>query len=400
MKSLLFIIFILLILILLLSIDFHLGRKHHLKKISRHNHAFRYSDFHLYRDGTELFPDLFSSIKNAKNHIHILFYTVKADSISNEFLSLLKDKANEGVEVRLILDWLGSFKLKKKAVNKLKSAGVQFRYCQIPKLPFLFFSLQVRNHRKITIIDGNIGFMGGFNIGKDYIHANLKLSPWRDYHMKIEGEGIEDLQRAFLIDWLEASKINLLQNDVYFPKQKKGHSRHQTIPSKGKYLEEELAHIIRNSNSSLIIGTPYFIPSKQLTQELILALKRNVSVTFLLPNNADHLLVKEASFPPLRILLSKGAQVFQYTHGFFHGKVLVADDEICLIGSSNFDKRSIFLNHEINCSIYDPVFIRHMKEVIADDLQTSNEIFYEDIASPSPWQFIKERTALILSPFL
>ncbi|MFT8321721.1 MAG: cardiolipin synthase [Bacillus sp. (in: firmicutes)] len=400
MKPLFLIIVIIIALIVLFILDFYLGRKFQQKSMQRQNHSFRFTDFHIYKDGTELFPDLFSTIKRAKKHIHILFYTVKADSISNEFLNLLMDKAKEGVEVRLLLDRLGSFKVRKKTVKELKAAGVQFYFCQIPKFPFFFYSLQVRNHRKIAIIDGNIGFMGGFNIGKDYIHANLNLSPWRDYHMKMAGEGIEDLQREFLMDWLEASKINLLQNNLYFPNQKRGKSRHQTIPSHGKYLEEVLSDLIRNAKSSLIIGTPYFIPSKRLLNELLFALKRNVSITFLLPNNADHILVKEASFPDLRILLSHDARVFQYKHGFFHGKFILVDGEICFIGSSNFDKRSIFLNHEINCSIYDQDFINRMQEIVASDMDASNEIYYEDIAKRTFWQFIKEKLAQFISPLL
>ncbi|MGP7817015.1 phospholipase D-like domain-containing protein [Niallia sp. 01092] len=242
--------------------------------------------------------------------------------------------------------------------------------------------------------------MGGFNVGRDYIHANLKLSPWRDYHLKLTGEGVEDLQREFLIDWLEASKINLLQNDDYFPKQKKGKSRHQTIPSQGKYLEEVLSQLIRHAKSSLIIGTPYFIPSKKIMNELMFALKRNVSITLLLPKNSDHILVKEASYPFLRILLSENARAFQFKHGFFHGKCILVDEEICFIGSSNFDKRSIFLNHEINCSIYDPLFIQRMNEILTNDMKESNEIFYEDIARRTIWGWIKEKIAYIISPFL
>lgn len=400
MRTLLLIVIAIAALLFFLYIDFHLGRKHQFKLINRRSHPFRYSDFAIYCNGTELFPELFSTLKQAKQHIHVLFYTVKTDSISQEFLSLLREKAREGVEVRLVLDWLGSLKIRKKIIKELQEAGLEFYFCHIPKLPFLFYSLQVRNHRKIAIVDGKIGFMGGFNIGKDYINANLKLSPWRDCHIKITGEGVDDLQREFLKDWLGASKINLLQNKVYFPTQPKGTCRHQLIPSKGKYLEEILSHLIRNARKSIIICTPYFIPTKPVMEELLFALDRNVKIMILLPNNADHILVKEASYSYLRKLLAKHATVFQYTHGFFHSKITIVDDEICFVGSSNFDKRSILLNHELNCSVYNKEFINEMKKQIQNDLKISNPLLLADIEKPTVWILIKEKIAHVFSSFL
>ncbi|CAM5378170.1 cardiolipin synthase [Niallia circulans] len=400
MKTFLIILSIIAILIFLLYLDFQLGKRAQQKKINRKNHPFRYSDFHIYSDGTELFPALFQAIEEAAEHVHILFYTIKTDSISNEFLNLLKTKAHEGVEVRLILDWLGSYKIRKKVREKLKKAGVQFAFCQLPIFPYLFYSLQVRNHRKIAIIDGKVGFMGGFNIGKDYIHANYKLSPWRDYHLKLIGEGVDDLQREFLMDWLKASKINLLQNRVYFPMQKRGESRHQIIPTQGVYLEEIVCHVIKNCKSSLLIATPYFIPSKQITKELLRALHRNISITILIPDKADHLLVKEASFPYLRTLIAHGASVYQYMNGFFHGKLINIDNEIIIIGSANFDRRSIFLNHELNCCIYDQGFIERMNKITTEDLQQAKELSLEGLDTITMRSKLKEWIASLFAPFL
>lgn len=400
MEIILIIIGIAVLLIFLLFMDFHFGERAQRKITTRKNHPFRYSDFELFIDGTELFPSLFEEIQNAKSHIHILFYTIKTDSISQEFLTLLKTKADDGVEVRLILDWLGSIKIRKKIRENLKESGVQFAYCQLPTLPYLFYSLQVRNHRKITIIDGKTGFMGGFNIGKDYIHANFKLSPWRDYHLKITGEGVEDLQREFLLDWRDASKVNLLQDSIYFPAQNKGNSRHQIIPTQGVYLEEIVCNLIKNCKTSLFIGTPYFIPSKRIMNELVSALQRNVEITILLPNKADHLLVKEASFRYLRVLLHKGANVYQYMNGFFHGKLIILDDDIAFLGSANFDKRSFFLNHELNCSIYDLDTLKLVKSTINQDLKLSDQLQATDLKHVSLWTFIKECIARPFSPFL
>ena len=400
MKTFLIIISIIAILIFLLLIDFQLGKRAQQKKTDRKNYPFRYTDFHIYSDGTELFPALFQAIKEANSHVHILFYTIKTDSISTEFLNLLETKAHEGVEVRLILDWLGSIKIRKEIRENLKKAGVQFAFCQLPTFPYLFYSLQVRNHRKIAIIDGKVGFMGGFNIGKDYIHANFKLSPWRDYHLQLTGEGVDDLQREFLIDWLKAFKVNLLQNPIYFPMQQKGESRHQLIPTQGVYLEEIICNLVKNSKKSLFIATPYFIPSKRITEELVRALHRNVSITILIPDKADHMLVKEASFPYLRSLIGNGASVYQYLNGFFHGKLINVDNEIIIIGSSNFDRRSIFLNHELNCCIYDPVFIEKMNKITEMDLQQAKELSLEGLNTITMRSKLKEWVSRLFAPFL
>ncbi|MDE5053767.1 cardiolipin synthase [Niallia taxi] len=399
MYTFLIIIGILLLLIFLLYIDFIVGKAITKRKVTRRNYPFRESNFQIFNDGKDLFPDLFQELENAEKHIHILFYTVKADTISTQFLEILERKAQDGIEVRLLLDWLGSFQIRKKIRNKLKEAGVEFAYCNRPTLPF-FYSLQVRNHRKISIIDGKISYVGGFNIGKDYIHANLKLSPWRDYHFKMTGEGVEDLQREFLLDWTDATKTNLLQNPIYFPEQPKGNARHQIIPTQGVYLEDVLCGLIRNTRKTLFIGTPYFIPSKRIMKELCMAQDRNVTITLLLPTKPDHILVKEASFPYLRTLLKGGARAYHYKHGFFHGKIITADDEICLVGTPNFDKRSIFLNHELVCCIFEPSFITEMNSIVDKDIAVSEKYTLEYLEKPKPKTVLLEWIAKLFAPLL
>ena len=287
---------------LLLTLDFMIGRKRHLAKLSRRYYPIRKSSFDIFTHGPELFADYFTELRKAQKHIHILFYIVKNDQFSKEFFSILKDKAKNGVEVRLMVDWVGC-SISGKSLKQLKTAGVEFAYAQKPKLPFLFYSSQVRNHRKITVLDGKIGYCGGFNIGKEYIDQDKKLSPWRDYHLKVHDEGVQDLQKQFLMDWQGAAKVNLLQNEIYFPKLAKGEIRHQLVPSEGTLLEDTLFNLINKAEKSIIIGTPYFIPSKKVYTELLTAIKRGVNVTLIVPCKADHPLVKEASYRYLHHLL-------------------------------------------------------------------------------------------------
>jgi cardiolipin synthase len=386
-------------LILLAALDFTLGRRKHLSKVNKRTFPVRKSDIDIFVHGPDLFEDYFNEVKKAKKHIHILFYIVKNDPISNEFLGILKEKARQGVEVRLLVDWVGC-RISRKSRKELKEAGVEFAFSQKPRLPFLFYSSQVRNHRKITVLDGCIGFFGGFNIGKEYIDLDKKLSPWRDYHLKLTGDGVQDLQKEFLIDWKNSAKINLLQKELYFPKQKQGSIPHQFVPSEGRLLEDTLYTLITKAEESIFIGTPYFIPSQRIFTELLAAIDRGVSLTLLVPFKADHPLVKEASYQYLRTLLKAGAEVHQYKKGFYHAKVLVIDDTLCDLGTANFDKRSMFLNFELNCLVYDFDFIRRVKGILHQDLLDSKPVSLSELMTFNPYRALKERTARTVSYFL
>lgn len=396
MKLLATIIAVLIVLIILVYIDFTLGRKRHLQSLRREEHPNRQSDIKLFTTGSDLFTDLFSELKGATKHIHTMFYIVKDDPISREFFSILKEKAKEGVEVRLMLDWVGSQKVKRKMIQELEQAGGHFSFCQVPKPPFIY-SLQVRNHRKITVIDGKVGYLGGFNVGKEYIDLDPKLSPWRDYHLRLDGEGVQDLQTVFLRDWKEASKVSIQSVDSYFPPLEKGPYLHKILPSEGFYLEETFSELIRNSKDSIMIGTPYFIPGKRVFEDLQAAVKRGVQLEILVPFKADHPLVKEASFPYLRKLIELGAVVYQYKAGFYHAKVLIIDDTVCDVGTANFDKRSFFLNHEINCYTYDKRYLEDVRKVLKEDQANAQQVSLQDLSSLNPWVKVKEWIARLVS---
>lgn len=220
-----------------ITIDLSYGRLLHLKRVSSRTFPLRQSDFHLYTYGKDLYDALFTDIKQAQHHIHILFFIVKNDKISREFLKLLIDKAQEGIEVRLLLDRFGSHYLSNEAIRSLRKHGVSFSFCHKIKFPLLFFSANQRNHRKITVIDGKTGYIGGFNIGEEYLGHNEYLGLWRDYHLRLTGEGVQDLQKQFLHDWFDDTKQNLLDVSLYFPKQNPGTIMHQFIPTDGAYSE-------------------------------------------------------------------------------------------------------------------------------------------------------------------
>ncbi|WP_223702963.1 cardiolipin synthase [Sutcliffiella deserti] len=402
MEIILYIVIALLIIIAWVLIDFSLGRKNHLKNLRKKEFPKRNSDFTLYTDGNKLYEDLFDEMKNASNHIHTFFYMVNDDHVSEEYFTILKNKADEGVEVRLLMDYLGSHKVKKKKVEELRSHGITAEFCQKPSFPYLFFSINQRNHRKITVIDGKIGYLGGFNIGKEYLGQDPKFGVWRDYHLKFTGEGVQDLQTQFFENWTEAnpgtSQDYQLPN--YYPPLAKGKSRHQLVPTNGRFLEDTFQGLIRRAQKSIIICTPYFIPNDELFDELLQALNRGVKVTILLPEKADHILVRDAAFLYFPALLKAGADVHFFYLGFYHAKVMVIDEEMCDIGTANFDKRSLYLNNELNCLIFDPEFVQSLIPAIQKDIHNAEKLTYEFINERSIFDKGKEQVARLVAPLL
>ncbi len=385
-----------------LLIDFKLGRSQFIRTRTRRDYEKRNSDIRLFSRGPELFDVMFKEMKEARSSIHVLFYIVQDDHFALRFLELLKEKAEEGVEVRLLMDQIGSHNVPKSKIRDLRAAGVEVDFCRRVKLPYLFFSSQQRNHRKITVIDGKIGYLGGYNVGKEYIDENdiPELSPWRDYHLRLEGEGIHDLQTEFSIDWFRATSKDLKNEARYFPPAERGRCQHQIFPTEGVNIEEFFKKFIDEAREEVIIGTPYFIPTPILMEALCDALDRGVQVRIIIPNYADHMLVKEAAFPYFRTLLAKGAKVYQFMNGFYHAKVLIVDDHFCDIGTANFDKRSFFINLEINNLIFDKEFIHTLKKEMEKDMEASDMLSENDLSSVSLLTRIKERIASSISILL
>ncbi|MFZ7756699.1 cardiolipin synthase [Bacillus thuringiensis] len=383
-----------------ITIDLSYGRLLHLKRVSSRTFPLRQSDFHLYTYGKDLYDALFTDIKQAQHHIHILFFIVKNDKISREFLKLLIDKAQEGIEVRLLLDRFGSHSLSNEAIRSLRKHGVSFSFCHKVKFPLLFFSANQRNHRKITVIDGKTGYIGGFNIGEEYLGHNEYLGLWRDYHLRLTGEGVQDLQKQFLHDWFDDTKQDLLDASLYFPKQNPGTILHQFIPTDGAYLQHTFLHLINGAKKEICIGTPYFIPGKKIMNALLKARERGVQITILVPEKADHPLVREAKFPYCRKLIQAGCNVYAFQQGFFHAKIIIVDDDICDIGTANFDMRSLYINHEINCLLYSKHFVQTVKNKFHEDLKNASILSYSDVNPTSLIDRGKEWIGTMLAFFL
>ncbi|MCC3356271.1 cardiolipin synthase [Bacillus sp. REN16] len=400
MRAIFWIVLIIIILLLLLRLDYSLGRKNHLKKQVDEEFPLRNSDISFYDTGESLFSDLFADIENATEHIHVQFYILKDDDISKDFVSLLKKKAEQGVKVRLLLDWVGAHKVTKEMEKDLSRSGVSFAYANKPNFPYLFYKLNERNHRKISVIDGKTGYIGGFNIGKEYLGEDPKFGFWRDYHLKLTGEGVTDLQTQFLTDWHDSTEEAIENRNSYFPPLPKGKSPTRFIATNGVDLEDDFVSMIKQAEKEIIIGSPYFVPSNQLKEELINAAKRNVKIRVLLPKKPDHPFVKEAAIPYMDELSKIGIQFYMYSRGFYHAKVICIDDKLCDIGTANFDKRSLYSNYEINCYIHDIDVMNEVKKVVEEDFTTSNRLTRDRIDELKAEKKFKIKIATWISFFL
>ncbi|GIN86470.1 cardiolipin synthase [Heyndrickxia sporothermodurans] len=393
-------IFFIVFIIALCTADYYYGKKKYQQQCKKREYPERLGDIHLETRGKDLFSLFFSDIKKASSSIHVLFYIVKGDDFSQDFLKLLEQKAREGVKVRLLMDWMGSYSVSKSLIKDLKKLDVDIAFCNRPRFPFLFFSLQQRNHRKCSVIDGRVGYVGGYNVGKEYIDNDPVLSPWRDYCFRYTGEGVADLQKEFLLNWKRATGESIEEDTIYFPTLQEGLMKHRFFPTEGRFLEEELCKLIDYAEHNIYIGTPYFIPSIKVLNRLIAALKRGVKMKILVPKKADHSLVKEASFPYLRKLMMNGAFVYQYLNGFYHAKVMVIDQTVCQVGTANFDRRSLFLNHELTCYIYSQDFIERMTKVVEKDLLDSHQVSLEELQNTSLLTKGKETIAKAIADIL
>ncbi|NEU30444.1 cardiolipin synthase [bacterium LRH843] len=398
MKGLLITLLILILIIIWFRIDFVLGRNKQIREAKKYAQETRYSQLELLPLGELFYDRMFHDMKQAGNHIHLLFYIFRADHIGTKLISLLEDKAKEGVKVRVLVDRIGC-RIPKKKIKQMKQAGIEFAYSHPIQFPYLFFSLNRRNHRKIVITDGKIGYVGGYNIGDEYLGRDPKFGMWRDFHLRLDGDGVQDLQGQFLQDWHVATHTEI-KSDAFYPPLAKGSHPLRILPTDGVYLEDTFIDLVKQAKTRIIVGTPYYIPGPKLQQELIDAATRGVDVKLIVPKKADHPLVKEAAFPYFHDLLHAGIGIYQYYRGFYHVKTLVVDEQMCDIGTANFDKRSFHINHEINCLIYDTKFVQIVLEEIEHDLAISKQLTAEALASRSLYQRGKEKIATLVSGLL
>ena len=350
---------------------------------------FKDNDLQLLCDGEEFFPALFQAIGAARDHIHIDLYIIEDDPLGMLVSDMLIDKARQGVEVRLIYDDVGCWNVRHRFFERMREEGIEV----VPFLPVRFPSftskVNYRNHRKLIIIDGRVGFIGGMNIALRYY--NKGTSPWRDLMVRVEGTGVYALQRAFLIDWYFVDRT-LISSRKYYPNVNDNvnvNARHSTLNAQRSTLIQIVTsgpvspypeimqgyvHAISSAKHTIMMETPYFLPTEPVLFALKMAALRGVDVRLIVPLRSDARFVEWASRSYLREVAEAGVRVWLYADGFLHSKFMVVDDSLCTCGSTNIDFRSFENNFESNIIIYDAAMASRFRDVFLSDQHHARQL--------------------------
>ncbi|HUC92269.1 MAG TPA: cardiolipin synthase [Paenibacillus sp.] len=364
--------------------DMHNGEFAHQERLFRLLQNFTFSPItgcnktEILTDGKATFDAILEAMEGAKHHIHLEYYTIRHDEIGQKFKELMIRKAKEGVEVRLIYDGLGSYELSSQYIKELQRAGIRTECFLTPRLAFFEKRMNYRNHRKIVVVDGTVGFVGGINIGDEYLGRHKKLGFWRDTHLKVEGDAVYFLQEVFMKDWWFTAKEKL-SDPAYLPEHNcRSDEQVQIVSSGPNSAAEEILECIfaalSVAKTRIYIATPYFIPDDSLLMALRIAALSGVDVRIIIPQVADTNVVLAASLSFVEELLTAGVRIFRYQKGFIHSKVVLVDHLLASVGTANMDLRSFYSNFELNALLFDRKPMERLEADFMCDLDNSREI--------------------------
>ncbi len=357
------------------------------------------------KNGASTFDAIFTAMESAQRFIHIQYYIFEDGELAEKFKKILKRKSEEGLEVRFLYDALGSRSLSNKYINELKESGIQVNSFLPMRLGRLLSSINYRNHRKIVIVDGLIGFTGGINVSDKYITGDPVLGNWYDMHLQLRGTSVNSLQAVFAMDWSFASGTDDLLNAHYFLKHSyPGKSVAQVVASGPdsdfSSIQQLYFSIINSAKKYVYITNPYIIPGEALMEALQVAAMSGIDIRLLLSTNSDSVLVKWNVRSYFEDLLQSGVKIYLYPDGFLHGKVIISDDELTSIGTANLDIRSFEQNYEVNVLIYDKDITTNLKRDLLKDYKKSVQMDYQEHLKRSKLERLKEGIAKVFSPIL
>lgn len=355
----------------------------------------------LFHDGASKFESLIYDIENAQTFIHVQYYIFRDDELGKKIMNLLVKKANEGLEVKLLTDGMGCIRNSKYFCDELIKVGGEV----VSFLPPYFFRMNFRNHRKICVIDGKIGYIGGFNIGDEYVGKSKKFNFWRDTHIKIFGDAVKQLELRFIMDWDFASNNKINLDRKYFPNLEAINCTTMQIVSSGPdtrwpSIQYNYFKMINEANASIFIQTPYFIPEDSVLEALKIASLSGIDVKIIVPSKPDHPFVYWANLSYIGELLDAGAKCYKYEKGFIHSKLILIDSKVSSVGTANMDIRSFKLNFEINSFIYDKNITQQFEKIFINDLDNCTQILREDYIHRSNFTKIKESISRLFAPLL
>lgn len=360
----------------------------------------------IFTDGHQKFDALLEDIAAAQHHIHLEYYIVRNDKLGRRLVKALAEKAAQGVRVKFLYDHIGSSRLPKRFFQELRAAGGMEAAFFPSRIPYLNLKINYRNHRKLVIIDGQVGYIGGFNIGDEYLGLNKHFGEWRDTHLKVVGNAVLQMQAQFLMDWNLASSSKIKLDEHYFPyhHEENGSIGMQLVASgpDTEYQQIKASYIkmIYSAHESICLQTPYFIPDESLMTALKTAALSGVDVRIMLPLKRDHFFVYWASHSYLGEMLAGGVKFYLYEKGFLHAKTLVIDGKVASVGTANLDIRSFKLNFEMNAFIYDSETAARLQRIFEQDIAYSQQLTLEIYEARPLINRLKESISRLLSPIL
>lgn len=365
------------------------------------------NDVRIYTDGKEKFRALIEEMEQAEKYIHVQYYIIKNDELWQAIEEVLTRKVRQGVEVRVLFDSMGCRAMRNKDWKRLENAGIEVAEFFPALLGKLQLRVNFRNHRKIVVIDGRVGFVGGFNIGREYLGLEQKFGYWRDTHLCIEGAAVTTLAVRFVLDWNYATKENLfLENHLFaIPEYvREGKDPVQIISSgpdsKSADIRDNYLRLINKARHHIYLQTPYFIPDDSIKDALYIAAKSGIDVRIMVPCKPDHPLVYWATYSYLGDMIDAGAKCYVYNNGFLHAKGITVDGLVSCYGTANMDIRSFELNFEVNATIYSADTTRKLEEAFENDIRKSTLVTRKIYEDRTLLIRIKEQFSRLFSPLL
>ncbi len=365
------------------------------------------NDIDIFTDGNEKFEALLEDMRQAQNFIHIQYYIIKDDVLFRRMQEVLIERAEHGVEVRILFDSMGARTVPGKCWKKLHDHGIMTAEFFPALLGRFQFRINYRNHRKIVVIDNKVGYVGGFNVGKEYIDLDPKFGHWRDTHFRIQGSGVLGLQLRFILDWNYAARENLLQRQELFSgtvSGKRDFCEMQIISSgpdnATQQIRDNYLRLISKAEKSIYLQTPYFIPDEAIFNALLIAVRSGIEVNIMIPCMPDHPFVYWATYSYIGELVMAGANCYTYDEGFLHSKGIVVDSKVFCYGTANMDIRSFALNFEVNAVVYNEKKAMQVEETFRNDLPSCTQITRELYTQRNLLIRIKEQVSRLLSPLL
>ncbi|MCC8187245.1 MAG: cardiolipin synthase [Bacteroides sp.] len=357
----------------------------------------------IYTNGYTKLQSLLRELRKARTHIHLQYYIFEDDAVGRIVKDALLEKARKGIEVRVLYDDVGSWKVPNHFYEEMREAGIEVRSFLKVRFPLFTSSVNYRNHRKIVVIDGRIGFVGGMNLAERYVKG-MSWGIWRDTHLLIEGKAVHGLQTSFLMDWYFVDGT-LITASCYFPRiEPVGPSMIQIVTSQPigpwKEIMQGLEIALLSAKKYFFMQTPYFLPTESFLTAMQNAALSGVDIRLMLPERADSTITHWASCSYLSDILRAGVKVYLYRKGFLHSKLMVSDDMLSTVGSTNLDFRSFEHNFEVNAFIYDMETALQMKEIFLEDQRECTQLYLKSWKKRPFQEKAIESVMRVLSPLL